>query len=383
MSKKYNGTAQIGKTKRTTDNMIDDAIARQNSWLERRRAFAKRFLKKLNIFAKPTEKKVVGKPAQKSAPVKREKKSGLGAYWFPILCALIVIFIAIWVAFFRVTTTTTTTVVIPVVPEPTVTVVNEKATPSFDIVRIEPDGTIVVAGRWLPAQNVSIVVNGKIVATERTDTRGDFVYAPTKVYKPGNYTIGLIGAESGIESAEKVFIYVSDKGYKNSVSLLMTKDGSKMLQSPQLVGGDLTVSKIDYLDTGRIIITGNALPRLRVSAYLDGKYLGFARVSDHKHFGLGADIEKLTPGKEYKLVVRLHDGNGKVAGRILHKFVMPEPTGDNDTFYTVRRGDCLWVIARNFLRKGTMYTMIAERNEIKNPDLIYPKQILQIPTKVK
>ena len=56
-------------------------------------------------------------------------------------------------------------------------------------------------------------------------------------------------------------------------------------------------------------------------------------------------------------------------------------TGDEDTFYTVRRGDCLWIIARNFLRRGILFTMIADRNHIANPDLIFPNQLLQIPLK--
>ena len=64
-----------------------------------------------------------------------------------------------------------------------------------------------------------------------------------------------------------------------------------------------------------------------------------------------------------------------------HSFVMPEMTGDDDTFYTVRRGDCLWIIARNFLRRGVLFTIIAERNDIKNPNMIFPNQLLQIPTK--
>jgi nucleoid-associated protein YgaU len=114
---------------------------------------------------------------------------------------------------------------------------------------------------------------------------------------------------------------------------------------------------------------------------LDDKYLGFARVSDYKNFGLGADIGKLESGKEYKLNIRLHDGEGTTIANIEHKFVMPEMTGDDNTFYTVRRGDCLWIIARNFLRCGVLFTMIAERNTISNPDLIYPNQLLQIPTK--
>ena len=162
----------------------------------------------------------------------------------------------------------------------------------------------------------------------------------------------------------------------------MTRDGSHVMQSPAILkDGDLIVSKIDYLDTGRIVVTGDALPRLRVSLTLNDMFLGDARVSDYKHFGLGADVGKLVPGREYTLGVRLHDADGQTIATVNHTFVMPEMTGDNDTFYTVRRGDCLWIIARNFLRKGVLFSIIAERNSIENPDLIFPEQLLQIPMK--
>jgi len=253
--------------------------------------------------------------------------------------------------------------------------------PTFDIVRVKENG-IVVAGRWQPNKNISILINNKIVATERTNENGEFVYVPTNGLKPGNYTLSLMGVEPKMKSADKVFLYISDADYRNSVSLLMTRDGSRVLQSPSiLTDGDLIVSKIDYLDTGRIIVTGDALPRLRVSLSLDDKYIGFARVSDYKHFGVGADAGELKPGQEYNLTVRLHDGDGQTIATVNHNFVMPEMTGDNDTFYTVRRGDCLWIIARNFLRRGVLFSIIAERNSIQNPDLIFTDQLLQIPTK--
>jgi nucleoid-associated protein YgaU len=41
----------------------------------------------------------------------------------------------------------------------------------------------------------------------------------------------------------------------------------------------------------------------------------------------------------------------------------------------------MWISANNFLRSGTRFTIIAERNNIENPDLIYPQQLLQIPMK--
>lgn len=378
MSKKNN----MGQTKRSTDDLINDAISQQNDWLENRREYTRGFLKKLNLFARPSAKKPETTNTNEPTP-EQKRKNKLKSYWFPITCALIVIFIAIWVAFIR-TPQPSRVVIVPTIPEPVIQPVRKLTVPEFDIVRIEKNGNIIIAGYWLPHQNISILVNNKIVATERTDHRGEFVYTPNDAWAPGNYTIALLGTEPEVKSSERVFVYISEHGVANSISLLMTKDGSTLLQAPAILkDGDLSVSKIDYLDTGRIVVTGDALPRLRISLALDGKYMGFARASDHKHFGLGADVGELETGREYELAVRLHDGDGRTVATIMHKFTMPEMTGDDDTYYTVRRGDCLWVIARNFMRRGVLFSIIAERNNISNPDLIFPKQKLQIPVSGK
>lgn len=370
----------IGKTKRSTDELINDAVDRQQSWLEKRRSFTRNFLKRFNVFHKESKEEKTTTVIVQNNPEKNRSKSVLRAYWFPIVCALLVILIAVVIMLFKINTPVK--VIAPTVPEPVVKTVKQPVSvPTFDLVRIEKSGNIVVAGRNTTESNVSIVINKKIVATERTNADGEFVYAPAKYFTPGNYVISLIDADKNIKSKDSVFVYISDRGYRNSVSLLMTDNGSKIMQAPSLGDGDLVVSKIDYLDTGRLVVTGKALPRLRVSLTLNDKYLGFARVSDYKNFGLGADVGDLKPGEQYKINVRLHDGEGTTIANIEHEFVMPEMTDDTNTFYTVRRGDCLWIIARNFLRRGVLFTMIAERNSIKNPDLIFPEQLLQIPTK--
>ncbi len=375
-------TTNIGKTKRSTDEMINDAVDRQQSWLENRRSFTRNFLKRFhNAFhkkAEPEQKVVTTKSNQNTDNSKN--KSVLRAYWFPIMCALIVILIAVIVMLFKINTPVK--VIAPKVPEPVVKTVKQPVSiPTFDLVRIEQSGNIVIAGRTAAESNISVVINKKVVATEHTNPNGEFVYVPTNAFQPGNYVISLIDVDKNIKSKDSVFVYISEHGYKNSVSLLMTENGSRVMQAPELEDGDLVVSKIDYLDTGRLVVTGKALPRLRVSLTLNDKYLGFARVSDYKNFGLGADVGDLKAGENYKINVRLHDGEGTTIANIEHEFVMPAMTDDTNTFYTVRRGDCLWIIARNFLRKGILFTMIAERNSIKNPDLIFPEQLLQIPTK--
>ena len=44
--------------------------------------------------------------------------------------------------------------------------------------------------------------------------------------------------------------------------------------------------------------------------------------------------------------------------------------------YTVQKGDCLWKIAPKY---NTVWQKLAEMNELKNPDLIFPGQVLKVP----
>ena len=49
--------------------------------------------------------------------------------------------------------------------------------------------------------------------------------------------------------------------------------------------------------------------------------------------------------------------------------------------YTVKKGDCLWKIAKQFYGNGADYSKIYNANKgiINNPSLIYPNQVLTIP----
>ena len=48
--------------------------------------------------------------------------------------------------------------------------------------------------------------------------------------------------------------------------------------------------------------------------------------------------------------------------------------------YTVKKGDCLWNIAKKFLGNGAKYMTIFNLNKgiLKNPNLIYPGQVLRL-----
>jgi nucleoid-associated protein YgaU len=50
-------------------------------------------------------------------------------------------------------------------------------------------------------------------------------------------------------------------------------------------------------------------------------------------------------------------------------------------YYTIQKGDTLWAIAKQYLGNGNKYHVIFEANRevIKDPDLIYPGQKIRIP----
>ena len=52
-----------------------------------------------------------------------------------------------------------------------------------------------------------------------------------------------------------------------------------------------------------------------------------------------------------------------------------------ERIYTVKQGDCLWSIAKKYYGNGESYKKIynANKDKIKNPNLIYPNQKLVIP----
>lgn len=90
---------------------------------------------------------------------------------------------------------------------------------------------------------------------------------------------------------------------------------------------------------------------------------------------------KLKQFKEYstKTVNFRTDADGKTIATT--QKTRPAENAPNIKSYTVKNGDTLWSIAKKYLGNGAKYKEIYNLNKdkIKNPNLIYPGQILEIP----
>ncbi len=63
--------------------------------------------------------------------------------------------------------------------------------PTFDLVRVEPDGSIVIAGHAAPNANVEAVIGSRVIGTAAAGPDGAFAIVLDDALKPGDYQIVL------------------------------------------------------------------------------------------------------------------------------------------------------------------------------------------------
>ena len=172
-----------------------------------------------------------------------------------------------------------------------------------------------------------------------------------------------------------------DRQTGSTRELASASNGADAQKDPGIAVRELTLDAIDYDDTGRLAVTGRARAGANVQVYLDNKPLGAASADKSGRWQLEPG-EKVQPGL-YRMRVDQVDSKGRVLARIETPFSRAEPLGDlpRDSIVFVQPGNSLWRIARRTYGEGLRYSVIyeANREQIRNPDLIYPGQVFHLP----
>ncbi len=271
--------------------------------------------------------------------------------------------------------------------------------PNFDVVRVNPKGDSVIAGRAVPGSVVTILSGGKPIGNVTADNRGEWVFVPAHPLPPGSHELSLEMAASDqatVRSESIVVLVVPEKDkdvagrpttYPSQALALKVPraegGGSTVLQKPSGSndGERLAVDAVDYDDRGGLVISGRAAPNAFVNLYLDNRFIGRASANKDGHWRLSPQTA-IEPGT-YRLRADQVDPRGKVAMRVEFPFTRAAPLSDMKpgTFVVVQPGNSLWRLARRTYGTGFHYTLIyeANREQIRDPDLIYPGQVFQLP----
>jgi len=266
--------------------------------------------------------------------------------------------------------------------------------PEFDIVRVDKDGNVVIAGRATPDCTIIVRDGDAVVGSATVDRRGDWVLIPDEPLAPGDRQLSLF-AECGdaepVESDRVVVLSVPEQG-TGVLAVAVARDGSapaQVLQTPSdgrsTADGappEVAVAAVDYDDAGDLALSGTAPPGGTVQVYVDNELIGRATADEQGRWTLTPD-RKVDPGS-YRLRVDQVAPDGKVLARSQIPFVRGEPlTGlPPGRVIIIQPGDYLWRIARERYGAGFQYTLIYEANraQIRDPDLIFPGQIFMVPT---
>ncbi len=304
----------------------------------------------------------------------------------------------------------------PAVPAPPA----KPTPPSFDVVRVNPRGDTVIAGRAEPGATVAILDGGKEISKVTADSRGEWVFVPEAPLQAGKRQLSLEMRREGsdpVPSDTVVVLVVPERGKdvagrdtkeeSQALALMVPRAGpgaSIVMQKPggggqamekplapgpaaskttPSAGGSfpLTVDSVDYDDHGNLHISGHARPGALVQLYLDNVFIGLTETDGDGAWTLSPG-NKVVPGL-YTLRADQVNERGMVLARVSLPFSRAEPLTDMapGTFVIVQPGNSLWRLARRTYGSGFQYAVIfeANRDQIKDPDLIYPGQVFTMP----
>jgi len=260
--------------------------------------------------------------------------------------------------------------------------------PSFDVVRIDPRGSLVMAGRAQAGAMVFILDGTKEIGRVQADAHGEWLYVPNEPVAPGTrqFSLKSKGADGKELLSQNVVVMAVPERNGEVLIVEQSRAGghTRVLQGPNAAPGmaALSVDAVDYDAMGKFTVSGKADPGSAVVLYLDNTVVGKIAADDKGAWTL-EPTARMSAGAHNLRADQL-GVNNNVLARLEMPFTLdPNQAQLSPGEVTIIKGNSLWRIARRVYGEGPMYTVIydANRDHIKDPDLIYPGQVFGLPKK--
>ncbi len=206
--------------------------------------------------------------------------------------------------------------------------------PSFDVARVDDDGVAVIAGRAAPGARVELLRDGTPLDSAVADASGQFVMTPPKL-PGGKYELSLRA-----------------KSPDGSVAQSQRTVPVALAEAPQ------PPPRLASADKDALAVRPAAAPKAesKIEARIEPK--SDSRSDSRPDSKSSTALAAVTPAEP--------------------------PTGTlaaSGASRVVSRGDSLWALSRRAYGDGARYDLIfsANRDKIRNPDLIYPGQTFVLP----
>jgi nucleoid-associated protein YgaU len=216
--------------------------------------------------------------------------------------------------------------------------------PAFDIARIERTGDAVIAGTATPGATVELLRNGELHDRTVADKSGQFVMVPPRL-PAGDYELTLRSQQPDGKQAIS----------KQSVAVALAEPESS---------------------------TGALQPRAEVPFNVPDT-VGTNRSAPDQAFGSAQASQSSQPPSQMakRQNIAVSQPPRLAAATPLSDGGSPSTLPLPRTTTVVSPGDSLWRISRNTYGAGMRYAVVykANRDQIRNPDRIYPGQVFVLP----
>ena len=243
--------------------------------------------------------------------------------------------------------------------------------PSFDVLRVEPDGSTVIAGSAEPNSKLEIVDGNKVVTTTQVGPSGDFAAVLDNPLPPGDHELALraTGKDGKAVTSQEVATVSVPKDDKSQLLAMVSKPGeaSRIITAPSAKQGRVTpdeqtaaanapattagatphdnaavasatpaagnnaaaapssepevmVNAVE-IENDRIFVAGTTKPNAKVRAYADDKLIGEIAAGTDGHFVVDGAMP-LAVG-DHKIRVDVLGNNGDVVVRTSVNFTRP------------------------------------------------------------
>ncbi len=230
---------------------------------------------------------------------------------------------------------------------------NANKLPTFDVLRVEPDGSTVIAGSAVPNSKLEILDGDKVVTTTDVGPTGDFVAVLDNPLSAGDHQLVLraTGKDGKASTSEEIAtVSVPTDGKNSELLAMVSKPGSasRVITAPKpdtqvasnggtapsssdaasapagtssTTANDVMVSAVE-IEGDKIFVAGMAKASANVVAYADDQLIGKAKAGPDGHFVVDG-VMPLSVG-DHKIRVDVLDDAGKVAVRASVNFNRPE-----------------------------------------------------------
>tara|TARA_B100000579_G_scaffold117293_1_gene94115 strand:+ start:176 stop:1249 length:1074 start_codon:yes stop_codon:yes gene_type:complete len=278
--------------------------------------------------------------------------------------------------------------------------------PKVDILKVDPDGSFIIAGKAKPNTKINLLEKGSIIESAKVDDSGSWAIISKENLGTGDnlLTLGQSNPDGTLTQSKEIYITkIDEKNFSKPIVIeIPNSEAGKIsiLQTPSLNNSDLEnntdinlakKSKIKNETFKIFSISFNEKGHLSIQGVANyGKSIDVL-INDKSNYNV--ILDETSPNwvfnSDYKLKFGMHKlvATLKSEKNILSKIEMPfmrseMPSSDfPENFILIKPGDMLWTISYRLYGNPLKYIEIYKENQdqITNPDLIFPGQVFTLP----